>query len=79
ARPGRGGAGPVVCDGAPQAPRHTRLLREHRLSVVLHHDLRTPAPPTSPSPGSCAAAPGCACTTSARCAPPAARSCSPWT
>ena len=33
---------------------------------------RTPGPATSRSPGCCAAAPGCGCTTSARCAPPAA-------
>lgn len=37
---------------------------------------RTPGPETSPCPTCCAGAPDCACGTSGRCGPPAARPCS---
>ena len=40
---------------------------------------RTPGPAISRCPGCCAGAPVCACTTSARCGPRAARRCWPWT
>lgn len=77
------------CDGsldpgllAPMAARiaagETDLLLGRRRPRGAVRGRSMPGPATSRSPGCCAAAPACDCTTSVRCASRTARPCSTW-